>query len=541
MSRRLGAADRVFLLSFAGVAVAITWIAFGGGRAIVTALTRADPILVAAMLAVTGLWLTIRFVRWQYMMRHAGVRIPIRGSLAAYLAGLPGTATPGYVGEIIRGVFIRRRYGVPLRITTSVLIAERLLDLVALALIFSLAVSGRSYRAEAVVVLAIVVLVFAAFRSAHALAAVLVLSIALWTVAGLLVFLASAAVGDGVPLLVSLRVFTAATLGGALSLMPAGVGSAGSILILQLRDYGQPLTDAIATTSLVRVASVGAALSLGFVFLMRELRWNRAARQLVTPGHFDDIADDYGAQFSEHVWQHLLRDKLAMIESALPNNPAQTGLMLDLGCGLGRQSTEMIRRGYKVTGIDYSPSLLRQADAAGVPVAAADALRLPFEAETFDLVYTIGVLHHLKDAETQASACREVARVLKPGGRFLIHESNPRNPLFRFYMGYMFPLLKKIDEGTELWIHPRAWTQVKGFTLVDLRYFTFLPDFVPRGLMGPLLALERRLEASSLRSYSVHYFAVLEKDNRTASQRSLSFESVKHIPGRTAAGEALPR
>ena len=74
----------------------------------------------------------------------------------------------------------------------------------------------------------------------------------------------------------------------------------------------------------------------------------------------------------------------------------------------------------------------------------------------------MGVLHHLPGPEAQARALGEVARVLRPGGRFMVHESNPKNPLFRFYMGYVFPVLKSIDEGTEHWIHPRHWAGMPG-------------------------------------------------------------------------------
>jgi hypothetical protein len=81
-------------------------------------------------------------------------------------------------------------------------------------------------------------------------------------------------------------------------------------------------------------------------------------------------------------------------------------------------------------------------------------------------------------------------------------------------MGYIFPILKSIDEGIEWWIDPKYWQRVDGMKLLDLQYFTFLPDFVPQWLMRYLLSLERRLEASPLRPYSVHYMAVLKKDLR---------------------------
>ena len=535
MTENSSRAARLRLPFIAGLVVATAWVVAANAGQLTTALTRAEPATVALMLAVTAFWLVVRFVRWQYMMRRAGVRVPIRGSAAAYLAGLPGTATPAYVGELIRGVFLKRRYGVPFQLTTAVLVTERLMDVLALVLILAATASdGYSWRGIALCA-AIVALICAGvvlwtrrhrtgsetggFASGvSALTVVLILSLVSWVAAGSLVLLASIALGARLPLAVSLRVFSLSTLGGALSLMPAGIGSAGTILIVQLRELGNSLTDAIAITSLVRLTSAGAALSLGCAFLVREVRAlrERGAHTMRVNGkgagrHFDEIAREYDDQFSSHVWEHLMTGKLAMIESAVMPDVGKNAVMLDLGCGLGRQSREMIRRGYRVTGIDLSERLLHYAAEAGVPVLSGDALRLPFADDTFDVVYTIGVLHHLPGWNTQLAACAEAHRVLKPGGRFLVHETNPRNPLFRFYMGYVFPLLKSIDEGTEVWIPPRLWKDVGGFTLQDVRYFTFLPDFVPRVLMGPLGALEKRLESSRLRSQSVHYLAVLEK------------------------------
>jgi len=102
-------------------------------------------------------------------------------------------------------------------------------------------------------------------------------------------------------------------------------------------------------------------------------------------------------------------------------------------------------------------------------------------------------------------------RILRPGGRFIVQETNPRNPLFRLYMGYIFPLLKSIDQGTESWIEPEQWNGMEGLTILKLEYFTFLPDFLPDFLMKPLLPVQRLLEKSRFRSYSAHYMIVLEK------------------------------
>jgi SAM-dependent methyltransferase len=229
------------------------------------------------------------------------------------------------------------------------------------------------------------------------------------------------------------------------------------------------------------------------------------------------------------VWDLLIDRKLGLMAEVLgPTDRAGVGI--DLGCGLGLQTAEMRRRGYAVIGVEPSVGLLRQRRAGSAPVVAGDALDLPLGDATIDFAYVIGVLHHLPGREAQARALREVARVLKPGGVLLVHESNPRNPLFRFYMGYLFPMLKSIDEGTEWWIDPRTWASAEGFGLADVRYFTFLPDFTPRGLMRPALAVERWLERGPTRAFSAHYLAVLRRGAAPAPVSPLGDTSAVRAP-----------
>jgi SAM-dependent methyltransferase len=271
----------------------------------------------------------------------------------------------------------------------------------------------------------------------------------------------------------------------------------------------------VAIVSLVRLTSTGAALALGSFFLWRELRTQSGSHGAAAAAHFDSIADEYLDQFPEHVWRHLLSRKLELIGEAIAPERSASFRMLDIGCGLGIQSAELRGSGNTIIGIDVSEGLLRHAAARGVPVAASSVGTLPFPSDSFDAAYAIGILHHLESRPAQEAAFDEIRRILKPGGLFLIHESNPRNPLFRFYFGYAFPMLKSIDEGTERWIDPRVLHGLRGFSHQRTIYFTFLPDFVPRSLMRPLLSVQRLLERSPLREWSVHYFAVLRKSPST--------------------------
>ena len=97
---------------------------------------------------------------------------------------------------------------------------------------------------------------------------------------------------------------------------------------------------------------------------------------------------------------------------------------LDLGCGEGRVSRDLAARGHRVTAVDGSPTLLAAAREAqdDVEFLLADAADLPFSDETFDLAVAYNVL---MDVQDMPGAIHEVARVLRPGGRFCASVTHP--------------------------------------------------------------------------------------------------------------------
>jgi SAM-dependent methyltransferase len=170
--------------------------------------------------------------------------------------------------------------------------------------------------------------------------------------------------------------------------------------------------------------------------------------------------------------------------------------------------------GFDVDGIDASTGQVALAATHvpdGTSLRVGSVLAIPEPDASYDFVYIINVLHHLGSIDEQRRAFAELLRVIRPGGLLFVHEINTRNILFRFYMGYVFPSLNCIDEGVERWLLPNRMPMYTDAPLVDIRYFTFLPDFVPQALARLLSPIERMLEASPLCVYSAHYMAVLRK------------------------------
>ncbi|HEU5298874.1 MAG TPA: class I SAM-dependent methyltransferase [bacterium] len=100
--------------------------------------------------------------------------------------------------------------------------------------------------------------------------------------------------------------------------------------------------------------------------------------------------------------------------------------VLDVGCGTGIVLAALAARhpGARLTGIDADPGMLERAaarTALGIPLRLilAYAQALPFRAGTFDAAVSTLIFHHLP-TDVKRTALAEIARVLKPGGGFLL-------------------------------------------------------------------------------------------------------------------------
>lgn len=98
--------------------------------------------------------------------------------------------------------------------------------------------------------------------------------------------------------------------------------------------------------------------------------------------------------------------------------------VLDAGCGTGGHAIELARRGFVVTGLDLSASLIaeakRRASEAALPISLlrGDILALPFT-QAFDAILCRGVLNDLIDDESRRKVFVSLARALSSGGVLL--------------------------------------------------------------------------------------------------------------------------
>ena len=95
--------------------------------------------------------------------------------------------------------------------------------------------------------------------------------------------------------------------------------------------------------------------------------------------------------------------------------------VLEIGCGTGSDLLQFAKHGAIAVGIDITPEHLRLArERVGslAQVFDGNGTNIPFENESFDYVYSHGVLHHLDQPRRMVE---EIFRVLRPGGRFNVH------------------------------------------------------------------------------------------------------------------------
>ncbi len=124
--------------------------------------------------------------------------------------------------------------------------------------------------------------------------------------------------------------------------------------------------------------------------------------------------------------QGITSFELDLFTTILNLSPDQ--VILDLACGQGRHSLELARRGFKnIYGLDRSHYLINKArqvnNNEGLPVnfKEGDARKLPYPADTFDVVMILGnSFGYFESIDDDIKILKEVLRVLKPYGRFLL-------------------------------------------------------------------------------------------------------------------------
>lgn len=93
--------------------------------------------------------------------------------------------------------------------------------------------------------------------------------------------------------------------------------------------------------------------------------------------------------------------------------------ILDLGGGTGYLARKLVPLAREVHLLDLSPAMVARAQGAGVATRVGDALDMPYEAASFDVVILADFLHHI---QARQRLLEETVRVVRKGGRIVVHD-----------------------------------------------------------------------------------------------------------------------
>jgi SAM-dependent methyltransferase len=227
----------------------------------------------------------------------------------------------------------------------------------------------------------------------------------------------------------------------------------------------------------------------------------------VSSSHFDSIASVYDESLPPHVVEHYLRKRTKFVLGRCARGDG-----LDVGCGTGVLAERLANAGYRMVGVDPSMGMLKILEARTqlVRPVQASGTSLPFDDDSFDLVITVAVMHHIAEPDDVRQTLAEMVRVVKPSGQVVVWDHNPRNP-------YWGPLMARVpqDTGEERLISEAeivSGLRAAGGQILLRTQLGAVPDFTPPRAIRLAAALERAFESTpGLRRLAAHNVIVATK------------------------------
>ena len=144
-------------------------------------------------------------------------------------------------------------------------------------------------------------------------------------------------------------------------------------------------------------------------------------------------------EFFDAIERHRYSEYAPWMPRLMEFEKFRNARLLEIGCGMGTDLLQFSRGGARCVGIDLTPRSIEITQhrfklyGADGAFMISDGEHLPFRSESFDVVYSNGVLHHTPDT---AGAIREVHRVLRPGGvaKVMLYHRNSLNYWFEIVL-----------------------------------------------------------------------------------------------------------
>ncbi|WP_247000699.1 lysylphosphatidylglycerol synthase transmembrane domain-containing protein [Halosolutus gelatinilyticus] len=308
----------LWLTAILTVAIFFGLFAFGEADAVSEAILSLERWRIGTVFALVTVGYGVRFLKWEYYLRELGVDVPIGTSLLVFISGLMMTVTPGKAGEVWKAWFLRDLRGVSVNRTASVVGAERVTDLLALA---AFAFLGAAVYEQSPTTLLVVTAIFLGglallrwrtaclrilgglesvplvgayaddvrefYENSYALLRprplVVAVSISLvaWGLEGVALWIVLDGFAPGGSVLLALFVFGLGSIVGAASLLPGGLAATEASMVGTLVVLGYSRTVAVSATLVIRVGTLwyGAALGTTVFVCYRYLRERRESAE----------------------------------------------------------------------------------------------------------------------------------------------------------------------------------------------------------------------------------------------------------------------
>jgi uncharacterized membrane protein YbhN (UPF0104 family) len=276
---------------------------YSDAKAIAAELRTLDGRVIATATGLALASYALRLVRWSFYLRCLALRVPAFDSALIFVAGFAMSITPGKVGEVLKPLMLRDAHDVPITQSATLVIAERVTDLLALLVLGGFGLLGTPvgvYAASAASLLTLAVAVLMsspplgerllalvgrvprlravhgalleAYRSLLTLLAprafvvALVLALGSWGAqAGALFVVANAFPHVQLGMTRALVAYSAPLLAGTLAMIPGGLGLTEASMTGVLVSFGGASVPVATTISLVvRVVTFWLAIALGF-------------------------------------------------------------------------------------------------------------------------------------------------------------------------------------------------------------------------------------------------------------------------------------
>lgn len=292
--------NKFWLIILFAVAVYLIMGVYADLDNLLSAIQHFNWIFFIVMIILTTIAYFIRFLKWNYFLKSVDVHLKLKDNLFVFLSGLGMIITPAKIGEIWKGWIIKDISGESLSKTVPVVIVDRLTDLTGLIILSAL---GILYYKEGSYILIILILLFTGFFAAikskkisskiisilevraskyskdikrmHLTFEKLMdpenifmmsfLSAFAWFFECLALYFVIIGFGESISVLISTFVFSFASLAGAVSMIPGGIGVAEVTFSGLLQYFGLKTATSVGVALIIRSGTLWYGAILGFI------------------------------------------------------------------------------------------------------------------------------------------------------------------------------------------------------------------------------------------------------------------------------------